>query len=184
MSLPFTVQTSTRTLFADPWRRRSVPSHAICADVVPCALGSSAMERDGSSNVQSDPSGVTADSRYHTCSTSQDAAGSRKASFPSIFNQARRGSLSSFSRRSSCFSILEAEEECKEFGEHVVGLLEPRNSIGWWSIKEVLRETNKGEGCVKTGLVHVGASASGAAERLIARPFMEAHACVAQNLEE
>ena len=44
------------------------------------------------------------------------------------------------SRRSSCFSITEAEEERAEFGEHVVGLLEPRNSLGWWGVKEVLQE--------------------------------------------
>ncbi|MCJ1245009.1 hypothetical protein MMC30_002210 [Trapelia coarctata] len=64
---------------------------------------------------------------------------------------ARNGSFSSFgnssagsSRRPSCFSILEMEEEKAEFGEGVVGLLEPRPGLGWWGVGEVLAEEEAG----------------------------------------
>ena len=30
-----------------------------------------------------------------------------------------------------------------EFGEQKLGLLEPRNSIGWWGMKEVLEERSE-----------------------------------------
>lgn len=32
------------------------------------------------------------------------------------------------------------EEEKAEFGDQVVGLLEPRPGLGWWGVKEVLEE--------------------------------------------
>lgn len=67
---------------------------------------------------------------------------------------ARNGSFSSFgntsagsSRRPSCFSIVEMEEEKAEFGDKVVGLLEPRPGMGWWGVREVLEE----EGASRTG---------------------------------
>jgi len=46
----------------------------------------------------------------------------------------------SSSRRPSCFSTVEMEEEKAEFGENMVGLLEPRPGLGWWGVKEVLEE--------------------------------------------
>jgi hypothetical protein len=54
----------------------------------------------------------------------------------------RNASLTSFgsSRRPSCFSILEAEEERAEFGDKCINVLEPRNNVGWWGVKEVLEE--------------------------------------------
>jgi hypothetical protein len=32
------------------------------------------------------------------------------------------------------------EEEKAEFGENMVGLLEPRPGLGWWGVNEVLEE--------------------------------------------
>ncbi|MCJ1407679.1 hypothetical protein MMC19_001750 [Ptychographa xylographoides] len=63
---------------------------------------------------------------------------------PSFVGSSRTGSLSgSTSRRSSCFSILEAEEEKAEFGP-VVSMLEPRPGMGWWGLREVLEEEEMG----------------------------------------
>lgn len=51
-------------------------------------------------------------------------------------NASLTGSICS-SRRPSCFSILEEQEEKAEFGD-MIGLLEPRGSIGYWGVREVL----------------------------------------------
>lgn len=51
------------------------------------------------------------------------------------------------SRRPSCFSIVEAEEERAEFGEDMIALLEPRDSVGWWGVRQVLEESVKKSLC-------------------------------------
>lgn len=51
----------------------------------------------------------------------------------------RSGSMNS-TRRPSCFSLADVEEEKAEFGEECVGLLEPRPRMGWWGVREVLEE--------------------------------------------
>ena len=35
------------------------------------------------------------------------------------------------------------EEERAEFGDRVVGLLEPRPGVGWWGVGEVLADEEK-----------------------------------------
>lgn len=49
-------------------------------------------------------------------------------------------------RRPSCFSIREAEEERAEFGLGMLGVMEPRENLGWWGMGEVLAEGEKEAG--------------------------------------
>ena len=49
------------------------------------------------------------------------------------------------SRRPSCFSLADVEEEKAEFGEECVGLLEPRPRMGWWGVREVLEDEEEAE---------------------------------------
>ena len=40
-------------------------------------------------------------------------------------------------RKPACFNILDAREEKSMYGD-VVSVLEPRDSVGWWGLGEVL----------------------------------------------
>ena len=121
MAAPFSTRMSTRTIFADPWRRPSSPPRPVRSD-----------------SAASDPTSGASAPQTRSASVAS-------ACYPPGYVPRRSASLgvagsASSSRRSSCFSILEAEEERAEFGAQVVGLLEPRTSVGWWGMKEVLEE--------------------------------------------
>ena len=55
-------------------------------------------------------------------------------------NSTALGAQAAGGRRPSCFSILEVEEERAEFGLGMLDILEPRESLGWWGMREVLEE--------------------------------------------
>lgn len=64
-------------------------------------------------------------------------------SFSSSRNASLRSSFIS-SRRISSFDMFETEAEKAEFGEQIVGLLEPRPVVGWWGLHEVLEDRIEG----------------------------------------
>ena len=132
MSTPLSTRMSTRTIFADPWRRPSSPPRPVRSD---SSESTSSSSSSSSRSSQSDPAAATA-----APSAPQSRSGSVVSAIYPTGRSASVGSLATSSRRSSCYSILEAEEERTEFGAHVVGMLEPRNSLGWWGMKEVLEE--------------------------------------------
>ncbi|KAI4147606.1 MAG: hypothetical protein LQ340_005478, partial [Diploschistes diacapsis] len=80
---------------------------------------------------------------YSTTSTTPAASSLNEILALGFGSKSRNDSLASTSssRRPSYFSILEAEEERAQFGEEKVGLLEPRNSVGWWGMAQVLEES-------------------------------------------
>jgi len=127
---PFTPSIPTLNLNNNPTRRSRSPSSS-----------STASFRSAYSQPPTSSLAEILSQSFSTPSSSHFGLFTRNNSFA-----ARNGSFSSFgnssagsSRRPSCFSILEMEEEKAEFGAGVVGVLEPR-PVGWWGVGEVLAE--------------------------------------------
>lgn len=120
---------NTHTMFTDPFRsgRRSQNQFTRAS------RSPSASSTTSTSSFYSSNSSLPTSSSLNEILALGYSTKTRNASLTSI----------SSSRRPSCFGILEAEEERLEFGGHKIALLEPRNSVGWWGMAQVLEEDER-----------------------------------------
>ncbi|MCJ1328249.1 hypothetical protein MMC10_004925 [Thelotrema lepadinum] len=120
---------NARNMFTDPFRATGRPQGQFTR----------------SSRSPSASSTTSTSSFYSTSSSLPGAASLNEILALGYSTKARNASLTSVnsSRRPSCFSILEAEEERAEFGEEKIGMLEPRNNVGWWGMAQVLEEEQR-----------------------------------------